>query len=204
MAKNVFTKITSPRGAALYPFLKTPEVYEGQEVGYTIQAMFSKEDTDRIIEALEKELDKAKKSDSFKGKKWSRDPHMGYRENKDGDIVFKFKTKATVKTRSGEEVKRTVPVFDAKGNSIDVAIGNGSIVRIAFQVVPFHKSSTLNGVTLFLDAVQVIELVEYGGNNNNANAFGFDEEEGYTSDNVANQFDDEEEEVGNASNEVDF
>jgi hypothetical protein len=178
MAKANFKRVTSPRGEALYPYLKAPEVYEGEEVGYTIQVKFSKEDTDKILGILEEELESAKNSSEFKGKRWSKEPRMGFREDQNGDIVFKFKTKATITTKAGDTVKRTVPVFDAKGKPVDVTIGNGSVVRVAFQIVPYWKSSTNNGLSLYLDAVQVIELVEYKGGGN-ASAFGFGEEDGF-------------------------
>lgn len=103
---------------------------------------------------------------------------MGYREDQNGDIIFKFKTKATITTKAGDTIKKTVPVFDAKGNPVDVPIGNGSIVRVAFQVIPYWKSSTNAGLTLYLDAVQVIKLIEYncGGS---FDSFGFTEEDGF-------------------------
>lgn len=194
MATSKFKRVTSPRGEALYPYLKSPEVYEGQEVGYTIQVKFSKEDTDKLIALLEEELESVKNSSEFKGKRWSREPHMGFREDKNGDIVFKFKTKATITTKAGETIKRTVPVFDSKGKPIDVTIGNGSVVRVAFQIVPYWKSSTNNGLSLYLDAVQVIELVEYNGGAN-ADAFGFDvEEDGYVGG-TENSFPEEEDNI---------
>lgn len=190
MAKANFKRVTSPRGEALWAYLKNPEVYEGQEVGYTIQVKFSKEDTDKMIALLEEELESAKNSTEFKGKKWSRDPRLGFREDANGDIIFKFKTKASITTKTGDVVKRTVPVFDSAGKPIDVSLGNGSVVRVAFQIVPYWKSSTNNGLSLYLDAVQVIKLVEYNGGGN-ATAFGFDVEEGGFVDGSANPFDDE-------------
>ena len=190
MAKANFKRVTSPRGEALYPYLKAPEVYEGEEVGYTIQVKFSKEDTDKVLAILEEELESAKNSSEFKGKRWSKEPRMGFREDQNGDIVFKFKTKATIKTKAGDIVKRTVPVYDSVGKPVDVAIGNGSVVRVAFQIVPYWKSSTNNGLSLYLDAVQVIELIEYNGGGN-ATAFGFDVEEGGFVGGSANPFDDE-------------
>lgn len=193
MAKANFKRVTSPRGEALYPYLKAPEVYEGEEVGYTIQVKFSKEDTDKILAILEEELESAKNSSEFKGKRWSKEPRMGFREDQNGDIVFKFKTKATIKTKAGDVVKRTVPVFDAKGKPVDVTIGNGSVVRVAFQIVPYWKSSTNNGLSLYLDAVQIIELVEYKGGGNAA-AYGFGEEEGFVGGEET-PFDDDEDAV---------
>ena len=178
MAKSNFKRIVSPKGEALYPHLKTPETYEGQEVGYTIQVKFSKEDTDKLIELLEQELEAAKTSSDYKGKRWPNAPRMGYREDQNGDIIFKFKTKATITTKAGDTIKKTVPVFDAKGNPVDVNLGNGSIVRVAFQVIPYWKSSTNAGLTLYLDAVQVIKLVEYNGGGS-FDSFGFTAEDGF-------------------------
>ena len=178
MAKSNFLKVTSPKGEAFYPYLKSPEMYEGNPVGFTIQAAFGKKDTEALIKTLEAELERAKGDPAFKGKTWQKEPAMGYREKPDGTIMFKFKTKHEYE-RDGETVKRKVPVFDAKGKpDNDVNIGNGSTVKIAFQVVPFWKSARNNGVTLYLDAVQVLELKEYSGGGS-AGAYGFCEEEGY-------------------------
>lgn len=181
MAKVNFLKITSPKGEALYPYLKNPEVYDGEVVGLTIQVKFSQKDTNTLIGKLEEELERVKSDPKFQGRKWAKEPHLGYRENKDGDIIFKFKTKAEFTNKDGDVVKRTVPTFDSKGKPIDVSLGNGSIVRVAFQVVPFWKSLKQNGLSLFLDAVQVIELKEYTGGTD-AGAYGFGEEQGFTAE----------------------
>lgn len=186
-----FLKITSPRGEAFYAYLKNPEMYDGEVVGLTIQAKFSQADTDKLIAQLEKELNRAKGDAQFKDKKWAKEPFLGYREKDNGDIIFKFKTKHEFK-KGDEVIKRTVPVYDSKGRPIDVNIGNGSIIRVAFQVVPYWKSLKNNGLTLFMDAIQVIELKEYSGGAD-ADAFGFEEEDGYEAGNSAevDRFDDD-------------
>lgn len=177
MAKSNFLKVTSPKGEAFYPYLKSPEMYEGNPVGFTIQAAFGKKDTEALIKTLEAELKRAKGDPAFKGKTWQKEPTLGYREKPDGTIMFKFKTKHEYE-RDGEIIKRKVPIFDAKGTPTDVNIGNGSTVKVAFQVVPFWKSARNNGVTMYLDAVQVLELKEYAGGGS-AGAYGFGEEEGF-------------------------
>lgn len=177
------TKITTPKGTALYPHLRKPEYYEGAEVGYTIQMRFSKEDTDKLIEALENELDAAKGSSDFKGKKWTN-ARIGTKEDKNGDIVFKFKTKTSYKTKAGDIVQRTVPIFDAKGKPIKGDIGTGSICKVRFTTNPYHKSATNCGLTLYLDAVQVIDFKEPGGAS--AESFGFDVEDGFSVDDINN------------------
>ena len=178
MAKSNFLKVTSPKGEAFYPYLKSPEMYDGDPVGFTIQAVFGKKDTAALIKTIEDELERAKGDPAFKGKTWQKEPTLGFREKQDGTIMFKFKTKHEYE-REGVIIKRKVPIFDAKGKpDNDVNIGNGSIVKVAFQVVPFWKSARNNGVTLYLDAVQVLTLKEYAGGGS-AGAFGFGEEEGY-------------------------
>lgn len=62
------TQITTPKGTAQYPKLRTPEYYEGAEVGYTIQMLFSQEDTDKLLSILDEELEAAKGLSEFKGK----------------------------------------------------------------------------------------------------------------------------------------
>lgn len=187
--KNFIT----PIGTAFFPHLRTPEEYEGNEIGYTCKIILSKEDTDKLEAFLEKELEAAKQSEEFKGKKWLSEPSMGTGETKDGEIFFKFKKKASfVSKKTKEVIQTTVPIFDAKGKPLpkDIEVGNGSRVRVAFSVMPFHMSKNNNGLSLRLEAVQVIELKQYGAN---ADSFGFKEEDGYSApgEEVANTFDNE-------------
>lgn len=66
-------------------------------------------------------------------------------------------------------------VVDSKNNVIgsDVLIGNGSVVRVRTNVFDYNfKGKT--GTSLGLQALQVLELVEYNGNT------AFDEVEGFT------------------------
>lgn len=171
------TKITTPKGTALYPHLRRPETYEGAEVGYTIQMRFSQEDTDKLIEVLGNELDAAIGSSDFKGKKW-QNPRLGTKEDKNGDTIFKFKTKTSYKTKAGDTVQRIVPIFDAKGKPIKGDIGTGSICKVRFTVNAYHKSASNCGLTLYLDAVQVIDFKEPGGAS--AESYGFDVEDGFS------------------------
>ena len=180
MAKTEYTKLVTKAGEALYAHLREPEVYEGKELGYSIQLKLSKEDTDELMAKLEAELEKAKSEMKLKaGRKWSKEPFMGFKTDKDGDIVFKFKASTTIHTRSGEELPRTIAVFDAAGKPIKGDnIGNGSIVKVAATIIPFHVSNAVNGLSLRLNAVQVLNLVEYG-QGGSAKSYGFGEEEGY-------------------------
>ena len=107
-----------------------------------------------------------------------------YDQNGDptGNIEFKLKLKAQVQTRNGDVYTQRPIVVDAKRKPLDsdTAIGNGSIIKVAYEPISYMMASTKQvGVSLRLKGVQVIDLVEYGGG-----ASMFDEEDGYVSERV--------------------
>lgn len=177
--KRDYTVGTTPKGSVLFAHVFTPETYEGKEVGYTIQLKLGEIETKAFMAVIDEELEKAKHSIKLKpGQKWSAEPFLGYKEDKDGDIVFKFKTASTITTKAGETITRTVPVFDAHGKPIreKLNIGNGTIARVAYTLVPYWVSKVVNGIKLRLEAVQIIDLKEFG--EREAKGYGFGDEEG--------------------------
>lgn len=190
-----FKQVVSPKGKAFWARLRVEEEYKGKPTGkYSIIVQFSQEDTNKLLKIIEAEYNSLKKTaECFKGARPARGsaPNLGTKEDKEGNTVFKFTTKSTIENKkTGETLKKVVPVFDAKGRPIDVNIGNESVVRIAFSIAPKCVDSKNYGTSLWLDAVKVIDLVEYGGNQDAA-AFGFEEEEGFSAEETS--FDDEEE-----------
>lgn len=192
--KKQYKQVVTPMGKALFPHLDKPEMYEGKDVGFTITVKFNEKDTKNLIDIIDSELEKAKSEITLKaGQKWSAEPFLGYKEDKNGDIVFKFKTSDVIKLKDGTILNRKVPVFDAHNNKIETpTFGNGSDVKVAFQLVPFWVSKAVNGVSLRLVAVQLINKVEFG--NHTADEYGFTvEEDGYDStEDVPFKDDDEE------------
>ena len=175
-------KRITPKGKALYPKLRAPDKFnEAAEPRYKISVQFDHEGTKYMQDLIQKELEKAKGSDNFKGKKWSKNPFLGYSENDQGEVTFNFYTKAEVVSKKTKEIfkKPPIPVFDAKLVPFNGVFGNGSTVRVDFSPTAYHTSSTVCGVALYLNAVQLLELVEYGSGKN-ASDFGFGEEEGFT------------------------
>ena len=156
--------MVTPKGTAMWAHLDKPEEFNGSIVGYTITFVPSKEDADKLINQLEEVLEEAKQDERFKGRKWAAEPLMGYKEDADGNIVFKFKQKVSYVDKMGQTHKLGVRIFDSIGNPIDpkkTIIGNGSIVRVAFAPVPFNVNKNLNGLSMKLRAVQVLKLEEY-------------------------------------------
>ena len=109
-----------------------------------------------------------------------------------GKLVISAKTNSTYKDKKGVERDRKITVFDAKGKKLDEApqIGSGSTLKIAASMVPYYMpADNVVGVTLYLDAVQIIDLVTFGGGRS-AEAYGFGEEEGYSTSDEAASFGD--------------
>ena len=108
-----------------------------------------------------------------------------YDQNGDptGNIEFKLKLKAKVQARDGSTYEQKPIVVDAKRTpmSADTNVGNGSVIKAAYEPIPYMMASTKQvGVSLRLKGVQILELVEYGNG-----ASMFDEEDGYVSEAVA-------------------
>lgn len=179
-------RLATQVGTAIYPKVNNVvDVYDGKEVGYTVQMVFDDKYTEELKAMLQAELDAAKASDDWKGKKYQADPSLGFKPemdkegNETGRTLFKFHTKHEYKDKEGNIVRKIVPIFDAKNKPIDVNLGHGSKVKINFTPGAFHLHAKNYGVTLYLNAIQVIELVEFG-DGRDGSAFGFGEEDGYS------------------------
>lgn len=205
MAKKVLTKGTTAVGTAIFANLLTTEKFKKEDgtvedTGkFSIQVKFAPEDEAKLMEKIEADWDKFKETlDAAKQKIVEKyEANLGFREYKE-ETYFKFKMTHIIKVKAtGEEFTKTVPIFDAKKHSIanDLkGVGNGSKVRIAYELSPFFMSKSNFGVSLRLSAVQIIDLVEFGGAS--ADSFGFDEEEGFeeTGAAMAGRFEEEPEE----------
>ena len=183
--ENKFTTIVTPKGTAIYPCLRSTETFQGTDTGkYSIQLKLSEEDTKELMDTLEKEWEAASKSPDFKDKKFKKGtvPNLSYREDKDGDIVFKAKTNATIKSKTGEVFQKTVPIFDAKGKPIKGDIGHGSVVKLSVSLAPYAVSAVNYGIAMYLNGVQGLSMKHKGDYGADASSLGFGAEEGYSVD----------------------
>lgn len=87
---------------------------------------------------------------------------MGYKELAEGGYSFSFKTKTTYPSGDPKKIK----VYNAKVLQVEVPpemrIGNGSEGCVA-GVAAIYVAGKNIGVTLYLDSVQLLKLVEYKG-----------------------------------------
>jgi hypothetical protein len=176
---------STPKGLAMYAWLTRADTKFDADGVYKVNLVLDPADAAPIIEAIDKqaaeflaEKRKAEKN-PVKAKRLKMSSDTPYAEDEDGNIVIKFKMKAKGKTKAGEEFTQKPKLFDAKGKPItgDIPLGNGSTIRVSYEMVSYLHPKEGAGITLRLRAVQVIELVAYvsGGS---ADDFGFDEEEG--------------------------
>ena len=184
-------KFKSPRGTALYPCLNRSETYKGKETGkYTLKLIL----TGDALEQVKTQVDEfLLETYGPKKAKTAKTPFK-LTKPKDGEeaqTYIKFST--NVKTKDGDV--RTVPMFDAKGSPVKrkVNLGSGSVVKVNGTMASFDDEP---GVAFYLDAVQVIKLVEYQSSG------GFeaeDDEDGFSGD----EFDAEDEAEGDDVDETD-
>lgn len=188
-------KIITPKGVAIYPHLNKPETKFNAAGVYDCRVRLDPKDKE--VEALVSKLEKLR--DSFydettaalkesgkaaKAKKLKKRDVFTDDVDADGEetglIVLKAKTTASGTGKDGKPWKRSPLLFDAKGTKLVNAplVYGGSEVKVAATARPYlMESSGEIGVTLYLDAVQIIKLVT--GTGQSADDFGFGEEEGF-------------------------
>ena len=164
------------KGIAHWPKLVKPDEYKGNIIGWTIQVEPDKGEYDRVMKELTEFLEESKGDKEFEGKVWADHPCLGLVEDKNGRVCYKFKKVHEFRDKStGELIQTKVPIYDKYGCLKDFDIGDGSEVTVAFHASPFHMTKNNNGLTLRLDAVQVLNLKSRAMG---AEFFGFEVEDG--------------------------
>jgi len=205
MARSKKSLMTTPVGTFIYPHLNTPDTKFDSDGVYTVKI---RPDDPAENAAFRKLIDKLMKM-SAKGESMDARTKKGYDKavakleegeslkiadapySKDEDdpklFVFNFKMKAKGTTREGETFTRTPKLFDAQGNPCpDARIGGGTKGRVSFDVYHFFTALIGAGVSLRLEAAQIIDLVEWGGRN--AEGFGFEAVDGFSIEDAGDNF----------------
>jgi hypothetical protein len=184
------TKVT-PKGTARYCFIQEPQTNFDPDGVYSTQLLVEASEAQELMEYMDEQLEKAKEMALKKAKpnkKASITAYQCYEEDytddgdPTGDIVFKFKLKATRKNKDGSMSRRSVRIVDAMRNKWDedIIVGQDSTIKVAFIPRPYYSPSTNTyGVACYLNAVQVLELVEGGGGDPFEVEGGTDEEEDF-------------------------
>ena len=181
---------TTPKGTAKYCHLVRPSTKFNPEGVYDVTLLLDGADAENLINLIDEKIadNKAEIQKEPKYKKHLKECDPPYKEDldKDGDetgfISFKFSMKAQATSKkTGETYTFTPVLYDAKRNVIHPkTVGFGSLMRIAFEVIPFNVAAIGAGVSLRLKAAQILELNSSDGLS--AEACGFEDEDGYTND----------------------
>lgn len=183
--------LITPKGIARYPRLNEPDCRFSPEGVYTVTLRVAKDEAMPLVQKL------VKMNEDFyaaeckdKGKKLKRCPTLPWGPANDWDkdkqeevkvpgfIDFKFKTPAKGTTKEGKQWERKVALFDAKLTPLPAdsdPIGGGSTIRVSFTPSTWNVPATGVGISLRLNAVQVLELKTYVG----SGSYGFIEEDGF-------------------------
>lgn len=178
--------IPTPAGKAKFPRLGEPDTKFDSAGVYRVTLILRKKDKgvqdflDKIEAAHEEAVNEAK-ANLKKGKQLKIvdspiKPHLDENGDEvDGYVEISAKAKASGERSDGSTWEWKPPVVDAKKKPCKANVGGGSLLKLMVELSPFYTPALGAGVSLKLKAVQVLELVEFGGNA----AAGFDEEEGY-------------------------
>jgi hypothetical protein len=157
---------TTPRGIACCPWLNNPDTKFRPEGEYSVKLKIvfrEAKDLIKLIDnAIKRSVIEAKKGIVRKIIMKKAPPPYTMELNENGDttgfVMFRFK----MMPRIGQhrQIEQKPKLFDSRCNETSANIGNSSIVRVAFEIIPFYVAFLGAGVTLRLCAVQVITLVQ--------------------------------------------
>lgn len=180
-AKN--QSISTPVGVAIWPKLNEPDTRFKEEGEYQVNLRLTKQDAEPLLQVIKA----AQKSEYQRQLKETGKPKLKIADlpivDVDGDedlIDLKFKAPASGTTKAGKKWEKRIMLFDSKGKALGEdgpRIGGGSRIRVNAEVRPYFVPSYGVGVTLRINAVQVIELHEGGMSSKAASAYGFTAEE---------------------------
>lgn len=162
------------RGKAYWAHVHSPETYEGKPLGYSIMVKIDDDKLEALKNKLENIFNEAEPTMAKKPNR-KKPMNLAIKEDTKAGECIKAKTQHYYKNReTGEITPKTLPIFKKNGEPLEqgVQIGNGSEVVINVTPSPYIVNSNTYGVQLRLNAVQVLDLVEYG--TRSAEAFGFD------------------------------
>lgn len=188
--KKKYTPLTTPAGIASFPRLNKPETEvagKPVEPRFSCTLLFQAAEVEEMNKLLQGELDEAVKAFKKKNPKMELDIVHPLKQviDRDGNPVEgQVKLSAKTKAFSDDGKERRVPLFDAKGAPLTSRpdVGGGSKLKMAVAIAPYDmaksakgKKWTEIGLTLYLNAVKILDLKSFGGKN--AEAYGFGEQE---------------------------
>ena len=179
-------QLKTPVGTTLFSMIHQPSTKFKQEGEYFVILSLEEKEAQPLIDKIHTILQEFKQNNNIKPKlKMLGEPYVRIVDeetNQDtGFIKFKFVRRGHVSKEDGAVELVPPALFDAKGTPIRLLpLGQGSKVMVSYKLHPWVTPLGY-GVTLKLNAVQVIEWVPFNqGDPNDAASFGFEAyEEGF-------------------------
>ena len=185
--KAKLARITTPKGIAKYPWLSRPDTQFNTDGVFKVNLLIPAAEAVGLCAVLDKAADdalalaKSQAKTPLQAKGMLRaapyGPALDDAGEDTGNIEFKFKMNARVTFSDGKTRDMKPAFFDAKGLAMDECpnVYGGSVLRVNFSPAPYYAASSKQaGVSLRINAVQIVELVTGGGGS--ATGFGFAEE----------------------------
>lgn len=140
-------KFKTPKGTAVWPWFSVPDTRYNADGVYKTDLILSKEEAKPLM-AKAKEI----YIEEF-GEKATSSAHWPFKfDEENGGVVFRAKSS-----------KKPV-LYDGKGSVINdtLNVGTGSVIKLA-GVMSTYDAGGNKGVTMYLNAAQIIKLEEFGG-----------------------------------------
>ena len=188
-SKKQYPRFTTPRGMLVYPHLTDPDTKFVKPDGEyhtkfaldadSKEAVAMIEELDAILDAyIEENPDELSKAKLKKaGRADLYEEEVDDEGEETGRIIFKFKLKAKVVTKT-KEWEQKPRLFDGNAQPIqgDINPWTGTEGKVSAEVFPYYMESTKQfGLSLRCLAVQILQLVT--GEGKSASDFGFGEED---------------------------
>jgi hypothetical protein len=185
--KAKLPRFTTPKGIAKYPWLSRPDTQFNADGVFKVNLLIPAAEASELCAALDSAADEAvvlaraaAKSPAIAKTIKRAEPYgpaLDDQGEDTGNIEFKFKMNAKVTFKDGT-VKPMKPLFyDAKQKQLLICpnVYGGSVLKVNFTAAPYYAAvSKTAGISLRINAIQIVELVTGGGGS--ATGFGFAEE----------------------------
>lgn len=191
-------KFVTATGTAVFPRVNTPDTKFNANGKYSLKLRqtqaqaapiiaqleaAAKAEYDAQVEAHKGKFDKKGKPIEINGPDTSYEIELDDNKQPTGNVLISFSMNAQYTDKKTNEVVKLKPsLVDAKGNPTNVEVWGGSKVKVCYELNQYFVAGTTTaGASCRLKAIQIIELVTKGQGMNGA-AYGFKEEEGFTSE----------------------
>ena len=177
--------IVTPKGTLVYPHLNKADTKFDKDGVWRANLRIPKDDAKDLVKIIDDQIKTNAANENAKRNKEVKVANPPYSDDGEGNYVFNFKLKASGIRQTGEKWNQKPILYDAKGNVFKPAaiIWGGSEAKVAFKPSSYFVPSIGAGVSLRLQAVQILNLIT---GSNDASSYGFKQEEGFVANEEVN------------------